>query len=156
MTTLIQQSFGIFVLLQEGQLGPEQFQSGRGLIWTFVQTIFALGVVCLLAYLILRVVLPRLSITGAGRSMVRVVDRTPVDQRRSLLVIEVTGRWLLVGVSEAGLQLISELDPQLAEQEAENLAATSSGTRARATIAQTAANARTTFSDVFSKMVNKR
>ena len=155
MSSLVQQCFGIVVLLQDGQLAPEQFKSGRSLRWTFVQTIFALGVVCLLAYVILRVVLPRLSIAGAGRTMVRVVDRTPIDQRRSLLVIEVTGRWLLVGVSEGGLQLISELDPQTAEQQAESLAA-ARGTSARATISQTAASARTTFADVFARMVNRR
>ena len=45
-----------------------------------------------------------------GQSMVKVIDRTPLDQRRSLFVVEVTGRWLLLGSSEGGVQLISELD----------------------------------------------
>lgn len=155
MTFAIQNHVCMLLLQADGQLAPEQFQSGRSLLWTFVQTIFALGVVCLLAYVILKMILPRLSIVGTGRTMVRVVDRTPVDQRRSLLVVEVTGRWLLVGVSEGGLQLISELEPEKAEQEAEALQAARS-TRTLATLNQTAATARTTFADVFARMTNRR
>jgi flagellar protein FliO/FliZ len=155
MTVSIQNYLSIILFQADGQLAPEQFQSGRSLLWTFVQTIFALGIVCLLAYVILRLILPRLSFAGTGRTMVRVVDRTPLDQRRSLLVVEVTGRWLLVGVSEAGLQLISELDAEAAEQEAEALQSAARTTRARVTLTQTAANARTTFADVFTRMTKR-
>jgi flagellar biosynthetic protein FliO len=146
----------IFALQSDAQLAPEQFQSGSSLVWMFVQTIFALGFVCVLAYVILRVVLPRLSMTGAGKSMVRVVDRTPLDQRRSLYVVEVTGRWLLIGASEGGLQLISELDAEKAEQEAEALKALATGTRVRATFGQATNTARTNFTDILARMVNKR
>ncbi len=85
-----------------------------------VQTVFALALVCALAYLIFRVVLPRLSIGYGSNSMVRVVDRVGIDARKSLYVIEVAGKWMLVASSEAGVQLICELDAQtalLAEQE---------------------------------------
>ena len=122
----------------------------------FVQTILALGFVCLLAYVVLRVVLPRMNVTGAGKSMVRIVDRTSLDQRRSLYVVEVAGRWLLVGASEGGLQLISELDPQTAEQEAEAVQAAAGGPRARATVSQATTAARTAFADTLARMVHKR
>src|SRR6185295_7689860 len=67
------------VVLWQGEITPEQFQSGRSLLWMFVQTIFALGFVCLLAYVVLRVVLPRLNFATAGKSMVNVIDRTQLE-----------------------------------------------------------------------------
>ena len=122
----------------------------------FVQTIFALGFVCVLAYVVLRVVLPRLNAATAGKSMVRIVDRTPLDQRRSLYVVEVTGRWLQIGASEGGLQLIGELEAEAAEQEAEAAKAAGSSTRARATLSQATVTARTAFADVLARMAQKR
>jgi flagellar biosynthetic protein FliO len=142
--------------LWQSEIGSEQFQSGRSVVWMFVQTILALGFVCLLAYVLLRVVLPRLNLANAGKSMVNVVDRTPLDQRRSLFVIEVTGRWLLIAVSEGGVQLISELDAEKAEQEAATVRSAAASTRARATLNQAGVAARTTFADVLARFGNRR
>jgi flagellar protein FliO/FliZ len=138
----------------DGPIKPEQFQSGSSVLWMFVQTILALGFVCLLAYLLLSVVLPRLKVGTSNRTMIHVVDRTPLDQRRSLYVVEVTGRWLLIGASESGVQMISELDPEKAEQEvaARKAAAAKAGER----FGQAKVAARTTFSDVLARMVNRR
>jgi flagellar biosynthetic protein FliO len=139
----------------DAQIGPEQFQSGRSLIWTFIQTIVALGFVCLLAYVLLRYVLPRVNVAGNSKSMVRVIDRTPIDQRRSLLVVEVTGRWLLLGSSEAGMHLISELDPEKAEQEVEARKAAAL-LRPGTPFDQVRQTARTTFADVLARMGRRR
>lgn len=140
----------------QGDINPEQFQSGRNVIWMFFQTILALGFVCLLAYVALRVVLPRLNLATAGKSMVNVVDRTPLDQRRSLFVIEVTGRWLLIAVSEGGVQLISELDPDKAAEASDLVRSAASSARARAALNQAGLTARTTFADVLSRFGNRR
>lgn len=75
-----------------------------------MQTIFALLLVCGLAYLIFRVLLPRLTGNFSSNNMVRVVDRVGLEARKNLYVIEVTGRWLLIAVTDNGAQLISELD----------------------------------------------
>ena len=122
----------------------------------FVQTIFALGFVCLLAYVVLRVVLPRLNVATAGKSMVNVIDRTQLEPRRSLYVVEVTGRWLLIAASEGGVQLISELDAEKAEQEADTMNAAAVSTRARATLSQAKVTARSAFADVFARRGNRR
>src|SRR6187397_3155261 len=126
----------LVLTLWQSEFNPEQFQSGRSLLWMFVQTIMALGFVCLLAYVVLRIVLPRLNVATAGKGMVNVIDRTQLDQRRSLYVVEVTGRWLLIASSEGGVQLISELDAEKAEQEAEAMDAAAVSNRARATLSQ--------------------
>jgi flagellar protein FliO/FliZ len=152
----IQRFPALLLDLWQAEVGPEQFQSGSSLLWMFVQTILALGFVCLLAYVVLRVVLPRLNVRTGGKSMVNVIDRTPLDQRRSLYVVEVTGRWLLIASSEGGVQLISELDAEKAEQEAEAMGAAAASTRARATLSQASVTARSAFADVFARRGNKR
>ena len=86
-----------------------------------VQTVIALGFVCGLAYVIFRVVFPRLNAVQQGSSMMRVVDRIWLDQRKNLYVIEVAGRWFLVASSEAGVQLVSELDAESAAEAEERL-----------------------------------
>ena len=48
---------------------------------------------------------------GAARSMVRVVARQPLARTASLAVVEVGDRVLVVGVSENGVNLLTELDP---------------------------------------------
>jgi flagellar biogenesis protein FliO len=45
-----------------------------------------------------------------GGEVMAVVARLPLEPRRSLYVVEVAGKTLLVGTSEMGLSLLSELD----------------------------------------------
>lgn len=80
------------------------------------QTLLALAFVCGLAYLIFRVLLPRLTTNYGAKNMMRVVDRIGLDARKSLYIIEVTGRWFLVASSENGVQMISELDAETAAE----------------------------------------
>src|SRR5918999_4377936 len=156
MVLAVQCFYFLALGLWQSEIQPEQFQSGRSVIWMFIQTILALGFVCLLAYVALRVVLPRLNLATGGKSMVNVVDRTPLDQRRSLFVIEVTGRWLLIAVSEGGVQLISELDADKAAEASAILRSTAASTRARVSLNQAGVNARTAFADVLARFGNRR
>lgn len=125
--------------------------SSAGFFWMFVQTLIALALVCGLAYVLFRWVMPRLqNVSGSGHSMVRVVDRVGLEARKSLIVIEVAGRWLLIASSEAGVQLISELDATTAEEAAEEAA------RLRPNFRATAQSARAAFAERFSRLLNKR
>lgn len=127
--------------------------SGASFLLMLVQTVLALGLVCGLAYALFRWVLPHLTQVsgGAPGSMVRIVDRVRLDTRKSLYVIEVAGRWLLVASSESGVQLISELDGENAE------AAASSIERRRPALSTlNAAAAREAVSDRFARLLGKR
>lgn len=88
--------------------------------WTFIvmllQTFLALAFVCGLAYVIFRVLLPKFTTNFGANNMMRVVDRIGLDTRKSLYIIEVTGRWFLVAASEGGVQMISELDAKEAAE----------------------------------------
>jgi flagellar protein FliO/FliZ len=77
--------------------------------WMIIQTIFALVIVCGLIYVTFRVILPRLSEISFSNGAIRIIERTQIDARKSLLVIEVGGRWMLIATSENNVNLISEL-----------------------------------------------
>jgi len=76
-----------------------------------VTSLLVLGGVCVAAFVVVRVV-GRVLATGRSRGVhvLDVVARLPLEPRRSLYVIEVAGKTLLVGTSEMGLSLLSELD----------------------------------------------
>jgi flagellar protein FliO/FliZ len=115
-----------------------------------VETMLALGLVCGLAYLVFHFALPRLNTARSGNSMVRVVDRVGLDPRKSLYVVEVAGRWLLIGASEAGVHLVSELDAKTAEVASDELV------RRRAAPSPAVEAARRAFADRLARLMNKR
>jgi flagellar protein FliO/FliZ len=74
-----------------------------------VRVVFSLAVVLGLLWFIARTSSRRLG--GNARSMVRVVARQPLARSASLAVVEVGDRLLVVGVSEHGVSLLTEMDP---------------------------------------------
>lgn len=98
-------------------------------LWMLLQTALALAFVCGLAYVIFRVILPRLATTYGGNSMIRIVDRAGLEARKTLYIIEVAGKWLLVSASEEGVQLVSELDPKTAKEMEDARAASGEATK---------------------------
>lgn len=76
-----------------------------------VMSLVVLAGVCVAAFVIVRLV-GRVLATGRSRGahLLDVVARVPLEPRRSLYVVEVAGKTLLVGTSEMGLSVLSELD----------------------------------------------
>src|SRR5262245_40884641 len=76
-----------------------------------VTSLLVLGAVCVAAFVAIRV-FGRLLATGRARGthLLDVVARVPLEPRRSLYVVEAAGKTLLVGTSEMGLSVLSELD----------------------------------------------
>ena len=76
-----------------------------------VTSLIVLGVVCVAAFVAVRL-FGRLLSTGRARGahLMNVVSRVPLEPRRSLYVVEVAGKTLLVGTSEMGLSVLTELD----------------------------------------------
>ena len=77
-----------------------------------VTSLVVLGGVCVAAFVVVRLV-GRFLATGRvrGGHLLDVVARVPLEPRRSLYVVAVAGKTLLVGTSEMGLSVLSELDP---------------------------------------------
>jgi flagellar protein FliO/FliZ len=88
--------------------------------WTLVRTLLLLAAVVASIYLTLNVGLRRLmGLQGVpmGRaSVVSVLERLPLDQRRTLFVLKAADEYLLVGGGEGGLQLLSKLDTAAVER----------------------------------------
>lgn len=76
-----------------------------------ITSLLVLGGVCIAAFVAVRV-FGRLLATGRARGahLMDVVARVPLEPRRSLYVVEVAGKTLLVGTSEMGLSVLTELD----------------------------------------------
>jgi flagellar protein FliO/FliZ len=78
-----------------------------------VKMIFFLAVVVALIYLVLKKFLPVLihGATFRGKS-IKILERLPLDQRRSLLVVEVQDKLYLMGSAEGQINILMELDRQ--------------------------------------------
>ena len=76
-----------------------------------VSSLLVLALVCIAAFVVVRVA-GRWLATGRARgaSLMDVIARVPLEPRRSLYIVEVAGKALLVGTSEMGLSVLSELD----------------------------------------------
>jgi flagellar biogenesis protein FliO len=76
-----------------------------------ITSLVVLMAVCIGAFVVVKLV-GRFLATGRvrGAHLLDVVARMPPEPRRSLYVVEVAGKTLLVGTSEMGLSVLSELD----------------------------------------------
>lgn len=98
----------IVLLAIPAQAVPEA-PSGYG--WLLLRALLALAAVCVLAYVVLRFLSKRVYGTAAGGGFMRVVARLPLEPRRSLYLVEVAGRYLLVGLGENGApSTLAEID----------------------------------------------
>ena len=104
----------IFLFWQNSQ--PIPSVGWFDIIWLLVQTAIALALVCGLAILIFRYILPRLNAVSFNKSIVKVIDGASLDARKRLVIVEVAGKYLLLASSESGVQMISELDGTAVEQ----------------------------------------
>jgi flagellar biosynthetic protein FliO len=96
-----------FFLLAADVTPPQDLNFGMLALRMF----FFLGIVLVLIYFVLRKVLPFFmqSTTFRNRT-IRIVERVPVDQKRSLLVVEIQERFYLLGSAEGQINVLMELD----------------------------------------------
>ncbi|MEK6609261.1 MAG: flagellar biosynthetic protein FliO [Myxococcota bacterium] len=88
--------------------GGKALGHAGGLAWDLAQTILAVGVVCAIAYLVLRFGVRRLH-GGQAQGPLRVLARLPLEPRRGVYLIEARSRVFLVGSAENGLTLLAEV-----------------------------------------------
>jgi flagellar biogenesis protein FliO len=76
-----------------------------------ITSLLVLGGVCVAGFVLVRLA-GRFLATGRtrGAHLMDVIARVPLEPRRSLYVVEVAGKTLLVGTSEMGLSVLTELD----------------------------------------------
>ena len=97
------------LLLQAARDAPD-LPGGYGM--ALLQTLLALGAVCILAWVVLRWASKSRLGFGVSRGRVRVLERVPLDARRSLYLVQVGGKVLLVGAGDgAAPAVLAELEP---------------------------------------------
>ena len=82
----------------------------------FLRMIIFLGLTVLLIVVLLKRVLPLL-IPGAQHSRtktIRILERMPIDQRKSLLIVEIQEKVYLLGSAEGQINILMELDREKA------------------------------------------
>ena len=94
-------------------------EADASLGWALFRTVVVLGLVLMLVWLTLNQGLRRLlgirSPVG-GASVVSVLERIPLDQKRTLFVVKAAGEYLLLGAGDGSVGLVSKLDAQEVEK----------------------------------------
>jgi flagellar biosynthetic protein FliO len=78
-----------------------------------LQTFAVLVLIGAMAWAFVRFVAPRMGMR-AGRSRMKILERLPLEPRRSLYLVEVDGKSILVGVSEGSIRLLREVQAPVA------------------------------------------
>ncbi len=100
----------ILLLLLAPDPAPGELMSAGGYGWSLLKILVALVLVCGAAYVLLRAV--RRFLPGTTpRGCMRVIDRCPLSGRQQLWLVEVTGRYFLVGATDTTLTRLAEIDP---------------------------------------------
>ncbi len=91
-----------------------------GLGWVLFRTLVVLGIVLATVYLVLNFGLRRLmglpSPARSKHALLTVIERMPLDPKRSLFVVKAAGEYLLLGAGEGSVTVLSKLDPAEVER----------------------------------------
>lgn len=93
---------------QDGGQAPET----QSLVGQFVKTVIALGLVIAIIWVVFRYGAARLlpgAIGPRSGRLVRIVERVLVDQKSSLLIVDVGSERMLLGVAEGGISVLKDL-----------------------------------------------
>lgn len=82
-------------------LAPSKLEETLSFGTLFLKMIIALVIVCLLAYIIMKWALPKVvNIRGGHKSIIKVIDYFRLEPKKTLYIIEVKGKYLLLGVTD--------------------------------------------------------
>jgi flagellar protein FliO/FliZ len=104
-------------VLAQSAPDPASLPSNGDLTRSLIAILFVFGVLTLLAWLARRGTFGRLGLNRQGRSVVKVEGAVPLGERRSLMVVSVEGRRLLIGLTPMQVSLVTELAPQPASSD---------------------------------------
>jgi len=78
--------------------------------WMFIKVILILAFVCVIAFAVIKYVIPKASYLKQGSSsQIELLERFALEPRKSLYILKVGSRFLLLGSSENSLNALMEL-----------------------------------------------
>ena len=101
----------ILCILSEIQTAPPTDANAVDFTWMFFKMLFVLGIVSVLAILILKYAVPHIGLSKRFQkgSYFAIMGRYQLEPRRALYLIEVGGRYFVIGSADHGISLIAEL-----------------------------------------------
>lgn len=99
---------------------------GNSVFSSIGNIIFALlGFVLILylAYFATKKMGKRLSVKGVGNKNIKIIESVTIGQNNALMIVETAGKILLIGVTQNGINLVSELDKdnlELSDKKSDN------------------------------------
>lgn len=78
--------------------------------WLIIKTIFILGALVWAFYYFFRFVTKKTGIQTLGRDVIKVLSMVPVGQNKYLQVIDLAGKIMVIGVSDANINLITQIN----------------------------------------------
>ena len=91
----------------------DELGSVTGQALDIVRVLFILGAVLLLAYVVVRHWLPRITgLKNLETSPIQVLARTPLEPKKNLYLLKIGPELILVGTSEDHLHFLKSLDPE--------------------------------------------
>lgn len=94
--------------------GTPGFGADYGMM--LIKMIVAVALVCLLAYAILRWGVGRIAGARAGGEEMQILGRLPLAPNRTILVVQIGPRFLVLGNTETEISLLSELSEESAKK----------------------------------------
>ena len=105
------------ILLASVPTEPATSSNAVDFTWLFIKMLLFLVIVCVLAILFLKYVVPRTGLIRAGQKgrYFTVLGRYQLEPRKALFVVEVGGRYLVIGSADHGINLVAELTEEEAK-----------------------------------------
>src|SRR5262249_26234382 len=113
----------IFLLQAAQQIsGPEDINFGA----LFLRMIVFLGLTLVIIFFLLKRVLPAVMPGARYKTKnIQVLERVPLDQRKSLIIAQIQDKVYLLGCSDGQINILAELDREKLQQQADPAAAKS-------------------------------
>ena len=111
--------FSSIAWIQAGAVWADQATEVPSYGGELVKTVIALIIVCVLAYVLLRWGLGWLYGKKPLPNHMKILGRLPIEGRRSLYLVRVQSRTLLLGVTDSSVALLAELDSEEFDRQAE-------------------------------------
>lgn len=81
-------------------------------IGTVLMVILVFILILYLAYFATKKLGKRLSFKGVGNKNIKIIESISVGQNKAIMIIQSAGKTMLIGITQNGINLISELDDE--------------------------------------------
>ncbi|HOK92437.1 MAG TPA: flagellar biosynthetic protein FliO [Spirochaetota bacterium] len=92
----------------ERAFGPQVEE--ESFVWMIIKTIFVLGLFAGGFYLFYKFVTQKAGLQVSGHEAIRILSMVPVGPNKTLQLIDIAGKIYLIGVSESGINLLTEIE----------------------------------------------